>query len=237
MSARRERSALTDLPPKKIRMGLRRLQKAGITPERWLMMLDALPAGMQRIERGWPARPDTTQYEAGVVYDAAAMCRVLGLQCECSDPVPAAIAGYTTFYYGGWNLRELRTSKAGMVRMRFDDHGVDSHAKVVQPGYYQLCIRSPGTNRKDWTESVQYLQTTYATLQAAPVVVAATGLLAHLAETGSDLLWGDWCRCIDQLPHKNRFVLSVLEGRMDVSGLLESTDNHNLWLASICRNS
>jgi hypothetical protein len=43
------RTSLSSPPQKKVTTGLKRLQEAGITPKRWLQMLDADAATMQRL--------------------------------------------------------------------------------------------------------------------------------------------------------------------------------------------
>lgn len=82
---KRDSTRLTGLPQKTLAAGLKRLEQAGITQERWLAMLDADAAAMRRLAAAWPDAPAGT-----IVYDAGAVSRILGIPAECSDPVPQA---------------------------------------------------------------------------------------------------------------------------------------------------
>lgn len=227
-----ESTSLTSLPQKKITTGLKRLQEAGLTPDRWLKMLDAQPAELQRIVNAWPGAPEPIRHGTGIVYDAAAMSRILGLTCECSDPVPEAADGEIVIYYGGWDLPTLRKSAAGQKRMWQDQNWYDDKEWKAEPGYYRLNLRVPNSNRKNWNEQVAHLRTIDEALQTAPVTVAASALLVYLTETGNDLLKNDWCRCSEPLPDGGRAVLAVYDGRVYVSDCWDDSRDDDLWLAS-----
>lgn len=172
-----------------------------------------------------------------LTYDAAAVSRILGLPCECSQPVPQAAEGEIVLYYGGWSLKQLRTSATGKKRMRKDQDWYDDKCWKAEPGYYRLLLRVPDSNRKNWSEQVSHLRTIDEAWQPAPVCVAATALLVHLVETGNDLLKTDVCRCAEALPDGDRVVLTVYEGRVDVSDYWDDHRNDDLWLSSACRKS
>src|SRR5262245_56743275 len=106
-------TSLSGLSHEKVSAGFKKLQHAGVTPERWLAMLDADVAAMRRLAAAWPGAPPTASKGGGLIYDAAAVSRILGIPAECPDPVPPAAAGEVVIYSGGWNLRTLRTSAAG----------------------------------------------------------------------------------------------------------------------------
>lgn len=231
-----ESTSLTSLPQKKITTGLKRLQEAGITPERWLTMLDADSAAMQRLSTAWPggATPPviTVPRGTGIVYDAVAMSRILGLPCDCNDPVPQAAYGEIVVYYGGWDLRTLRLSPAGQKRMRQDQDWYERHGWKVEPGYYGLLLPVLDSNRKKWEQQLQHLAGIDPAWQASPICVAATGLLAHLVETGNDLLKNDWCRCAEALPDDHHAGLSVNDGRVGVNGNWDDNPDDDVWLSA-----
>lgn len=209
-------STSLSLPQKKVTTGLKRLQEAGITPERWLQMLDADTATMQRLAAAWPGAPVIATKGTGLVYDVAAMARILGLPCECSDPVPQAADGEIVVYYGGWDLKTLRLSPAGKKRMWQDQDWYEKYGWKAEPGYYRLFLPVPNSNRKNWSDQLRHLASIDTAWQPAPVCVANTALLVHLTETGNDLLRSDWCRCAEALPGDNYAVLTVYDGRVDV---------------------
>jgi len=177
--------------------------------------------------------PEPSVPGAHLVYDAAAVSRILGIPVECSDPAPEAEGGEIVVYYGGWDWKTLCTSPAGKKRMWQDWHEMSGWK--AEPGYYRLLLPVPKSNRKTWSEQLRSLVKISATWQAAPICVAATALLVHLMETGNDLLKNDWCRCAtEQLPGIHRAVLDVVDGRVRVSvnGHLDRICNDYLWLAA-----
>jgi len=232
-----ESTSLTSLARKKITTGLKRLQESGLTPDRWLKMLDAQPSELQRIVAAFPGEPQVISRGTGIVYDAAAMSRILGLPCECNDPVPEAADGEIVIYYGGWDLPTLCSSTAGNTRMWQDQNWYDEKGWKAEPGYYRLSLRVPDSNRKNWNEQIAHLRTVDEALQSAPVTVAASALLVHLTETGNDLLKNDWCRCSEALPDAYHAALTVLSGRVYVYNYWVGRRYGNLWLAAAARKS
>ena len=232
-----ESTSLTSLAQKKITTGLKRLQEAGLTPDRWLKMLAAQPSELQRIVAAFPGAPQVVSKGTGLIYDVAAMSRILGLSCECSDPVPEATDGEIVIYYGGWDLPTLRNSIAGKTRMWQDQNWYDNKGWKAEPGYYRLNLRVPNSNRKNWSEQLAHLRTVDKVLQSALVTVAASALLVHLTETGNDLLKNDWCRCAEPLPDDLRAVLTVYKGRVSVDSVWDGRRSDRLWLAAAARKS
>lgn len=168
----------------------------------------------------------------GLVYDAAAISRILGIPCECSNPVPEAADGEIVIYYGGWDLPTLRKSPAGKKRMWQDQNWYDDKGWKAEPGYYRINLRIPNSNRRNWPEQVSHLKTVDEALQPAPITVAATALLVHLTETGNDLLKTDYCRCAETLPDDDRAGLGVHRGRVRVFSLWDGFRDDVLWLAA-----
>ena len=157
------------------------------------------------------------QKQPGIVYDAAAVSRILGLPCESSDPVPQAEAGEIIIYYGGWDLKTLCLSPGGKKRMWQDqDDWYGKYEWKAESGYYRLLLPVPNSNRRTWDEQLRHLARIDTAWKPAPVCVAATALLIHLTETGNDLLEDNWCRCTEVLPDGGHAVLSVSGGRVRV---------------------
>ncbi len=148
----------------------------------------------------------------GLVYDAVAVSRILGLPCESNGPVPQAQDGEIVVYYGGWDLKALRTCAAGEKRMGQEWEGSRSYESQWQAekGYYRFLLPVPGSNYKSWSEQLQHLKGIDHAWKPAPVFVAATALLVHLTETGNDLLKGEACCCAEPLPPDGlRVALSI----------------------------
>ncbi len=231
----RQSTNLTSLPQKKITTGLKRLQEAGLTPNRWLKMLDAQSSELQHIVAAFPGAPEPIRQATGIVYDAAAMSRILGITCKCSDPVPEAVDGEVVIYYGGWDLPTLRKSAAGQKRMVQDKNWYDDKGWKAEPGYYRVLLRVPDSNRRNWNEQVNHLKTIDEAWQPTPVTIAATALLVHLAETGNDLLRNDWCRCAEPLPDRLRVGLTVSYNRVRVCHFWDNYSLDDLWLSAARR--
>lgn len=234
---KKESTSLTGLAQKKITTGLKRLQEAGITPERWLTMLDTDAAAMQRLAAAWPGAPvplivPKASHGTGIVYDAGAIFRILGLPAECSNPVPEAAKGEIVIYYGGWDLMQLRTSPAGKKRMWQGQDWYEKYGWKAEPGYYRLLLPVLDSNRKNWSEQLQHLAGIDAAWQPAPICIATTALLAHLKETGNDLLKNNWCRCTEPLPDDNHAALTVRDGRVHVDRYWDGYPRVHAWLAA-----
>lgn len=223
------------LSKKKVAMGLKRLQEAGITPERWLQMLDADPATMQRLAAAWPGAPviASALKGTGIVYDATAIARILGLPCECSEPVPQAADGEIVVYYGGWDFDTLNLSPGGMKRM-WDDQDLDPECQewAAEPGYYRLLLPVPNSNRKTWNDQISHLAGIDTAWKPAPICVSNTALVAHLIETGNNLLRDDWCRCAEPLSGGRHAELAVSNGRVYAISCRDDQSHDRIWLSA-----
>ena len=231
---RRERTSLTGLAQKKITTGLRRLQEAGVTPALWLKMLNARPEELKRIVTAFSVVPACTG--TGLVYDAASVSRILGLSCECSDPIPAFNDDEIVIYYGGWSLAQLRASHVEQPCMWQQQNWYDDYKWRAEPGYYRVLLRVPDSDCRDWNEQVGHLKMIDEAWQPAPVVVAVTALLVHLRQTGNDLLGGGWCRCAESLPGCH-VALAVSNGLVLVND--ERWDDRRcdgIWLSAARRS-
>lgn len=171
----------------------------------------------------------------GIVYDAAAVSRILGIHLECSDPVPQAADGEIVVYYGGWDLKQLRTCTAGKKRMWQDQVWYEKYGWKAKPGYYRLLLPVPSSNRKSWSEQLRQLTTVSAAWQPAPACVTAAALLVHLTETDLDLLKDDWCRCAEALPDDDHVGLVVLDGRVRICSIWNGCRARDLWLSAARR--
>ena len=93
--------------------------------------------------------PEFSVPGAHLVYDAAAVSRILGIPVKCSDPVPQAADGEIVVYYGGWNLKQLRVSPAGKSCMWQNQDWYEKYRWKAEPGYYICTSRtSPRSSTK-----------------------------------------------------------------------------------------
>jgi hypothetical protein len=168
----------------------------------------------------------------GIVYDAAAMSRILGLPCESIGNVALdAHDGEIVFYYGGWDLRSLRMSAAGLAHM-WDQTWYDAHGWKAEPGYYRVVFRVPGTNGLVSGEQIEHPWMLGDAWKPTPVAVGAAGLLAHLVETGNDLLQGGLCACAETLPGGQHAVLWLHDGSVNVFHYRGDVPHPNKWLSA-----
>ena len=176
-----------------------------------------------------------TDANKGIVYDAAATGRILGLPTGWDrQTLPSAEDREIVVYYGGWDLRTLKNSVAGEKYMLREQDWYDAMEWKAEPGYYRLLLPVPESNRKTWEEQCAHLRTIDEAWRPAPVTVAATALLLHLAQTRNDMLKGDWCRCADLLidAETTRAGLKLRTGRVSVSVYWDDDPPSKLWLAA-----
>lgn len=173
--------------------------------------------------------------DVGIVYDAAAVSRILGIPATCSDPVPKAHDGEIIVYYGGWSLKQLRTCTAGKKHMWQDQVWYEKYGWKAQAGYYRLLLHVPGSNRKNWNEQLRLLTASPTAWQPAPVCVATTALLVHMMETEDNLLKDDWCRCAEKLPDDDHVGLVILDDRIRVCSIWNGCSARDIWLSAARR--
>ena len=216
-------TSLTSLPQKKVTTGLKRLQEAGITPERWLAMLDADAASMQRLADVWPVRLPSFTY-----YDAVA---ILGFGEASTEPLPEPAPGEIIIRVGDWSLQDLRDSKIGKELMHQQDwyDKYDCASAKLTAGIYRVRLPVPDSNRKNLTEQKGLL---LSDEEVAPVALGASALLVHLKETGNDLLKNNWCRCEEALPDDYHVGLNVNDGRVYVDYDWDDYRCDRLWLSA-----
>lgn len=205
-------TSLTGLPQKKITTGLKRLQEAGITPEKWLNMLDAGAGSMQRLADAWPLSPPSYSYDA---------VAILGFGETGTKPLPKPKPGEIVIRVGDWSLLELRDSDIGkklMLQQHWYDKCDCSSAKLT-PGVYSVRL-------KNFTEQDPLLT------EVASVALGATALLVHLKETGNDLLSNHFCHCVEVLPQNDNMSLGIYEGRVHIQCHWVGRRLGNLWLAA-----
>ena len=215
-------TSLTGLPQKKITTGLKRLQEAGIKPERWLAMLDADPASMQNLADAWPVRLPSFSYDA---------VAILGFGEAGTEPLPEPAPGEVVIRVGNWSLQDLRDSAVGKELMHQQDwyDKYDCMAAKLTPGVYRVRLPVPDSNRKNFSEQKSLL---LSGEEVAPVALGAVSLLVHLKETGNDLLENDWCRCAEALPDELHAGLNVYEGRVCVNFGWDDGRLDRLWLSA-----
>ncbi|MCA9370485.1 MAG: hypothetical protein KC680_00810 [Candidatus Peregrinibacteria bacterium] len=215
-------TSLTGLPQKKITTGLKRLQGAGITPERWLAMLDADPASMQNLADAWPVRLPSFSYDA---------VAILGFGEASTEPLPKPAPGEIVIRVGDWSLQDLRDCDTGKELMHQQDwyDKYDCMTAKLTPGVYRVRLPVRDSNRKNFSEQKGLL---LSGEDVAPVALGAATLLVRLKETGNDLLENDWCRCSEVLPDGRHAALVVDEGRVLVYGYWDDYRNDGLWLSA-----
>lgn len=230
--------SLQHLEQKKLAVGMNKLREAGIDVEQWLAMLNADPKAMQRLVSAWPGSPTIMSQlplRPGIVYDATAISRILGLPVVCKDPAPKAADGEIVVYYGGWSFKELRLCNAGKKRMyTYDEKRVEyMHEKFeTKTGYYKLLLPVPRSSGfADREGQIEYLKTIDPTARPAPAIVATMALLVHLVETYEDLLDESICRCKESPCEGYSTVISARTGRVDVNEIEERhADGRRSWL-------
>lgn len=215
-------TSLTGLPQKKITTGLKRLQEAGITPERWLAMLDADPVSMQNLADAWPVRLPSFSYDA---------VAILGFGEASTEPLPEPAPGEVVIRVGDWSLQDLRDSEVGKTLMHQQDwyDTYDWASVKLTSGVYRVRLPVPDSNRKNFSEQRGLL---LSGEEVAPAALGAATLLVHLKETGNDLLENDWCRCAEALPVVRHAGLYVDGGRVLVNGNWDGNRIDNLWLSA-----
>src|SRR3989338_1048805 len=195
-------TSLLGLPQKKVTTGLKKLQDAGISPDRWLAMLDADTAAMQCLANAWPTPGFPLSETAPRVYDAVAL---FGFGEPSAVPLPAAGPDEIVIRVGAWSLLEFRDSP---VVLRNDLLWVQDWyerypwcRQKLEPGVYRVRLPIPDSNRKSTAEAKCLLLPDENILQ---VCLGATTLAAHLWKTREDLLRGNFCRCDETLPDDGR---------------------------------
>lgn len=251
--------SLQHLEQKKLVFGMNKLREAGIDVEQWLAMLNADPRAMQRLVAAWPGSPTVMPQlplRPGIVYDATAVSRILGLPVVCKDSVPKVADGEIVIYYGGWSFKELRLCSAGKKRMNQEHPSCTSwyeHCSEMfetKIGYYKLLLPVPGSSGKTWKRQLQHLTIIDPIARPAPAIVAATTLLVHLVETYEDLLDEGRCRCKESCEMFRRTIITARGGKVRIQelfigattprGVVIDPDSDNahdcdLWLSAILK--
>ncbi len=191
------------LSKKTVDAGERKLAKY-ITADRYLAMLAADDAAMQRLAAAWPEAPVTATKGTALMYDAISVCRLLGLPTMDAGPPPAARRDEIMLYYPGLSLPQLRDNKAVRSRnLMLIQNWYERHAwgrEGLELGYYGVRLPIPGSSSRDTAEQAQLLRDEE---RALPVCIGATLLLVHALATWQDgtfqdLLRNDWVRCLEQ---------------------------------------
>jgi hypothetical protein len=167
---------------------------------------------------------------SAVAYDFASVSRTLGLPVECNNRFSEPASGEVVVYYGGWTWRQLRTSRAGQMRLSqnvaYDVCGWRSDA-----GYYRLLLPVPGTNYKTRDQQLRHLACIDSVWQPAPICVVATAMLMHLTEHGKERMEGYRYRCAESLSGGCHVELANLFGRCEVTYGYGPSSGH-VWLAA-----
>lgn len=217
--------SLQRLEEKKRNLGMKKLGECGIDVERWLAMLDADPAAMQRLATAWPI------FVTPYVYDAVAL---FGFGSASPEPLPEAKSGELIIRYGGWSPQELRDSEIGQRLMHQQDwyNEYAWSTEKLPPGIYRLRIPVSDSNRKNAAEQERIFPKGE---EFAPVVLVESALLAHFLQTGEDLLKTDWTRCKERTDGDSRVELYWRDGRLRVGHNVRWVGDRRgrLWASSV----
>jgi len=203
---RQKPTSLSGLPAKKLTTGQRKLQEFGITPDRWIAMLGADDASMQKMADAWPL--------PGVVYSAAQVGKLLGIKTE-SVPAPPAVPGRYIVYLPpeiAADLAALRGTKAPMWEQDWYDGRYSTEG-----GYYEADVPLFGSNRMANSQQSELVTESRLGFNRTPVNVDATLWAVHKLATDEDLFKGDYIRCPEESPHGYRVGLYEDDGRLDVN--------------------
>lgn len=216
-------TSLTKLQQKKTNQGLQKLSRFGVDVERWLAMLDADDATIQRLVAAWP------MFVTPYVYDAVAL---FGFGEASAEPLPEAKSGELIIRCGGWSPQELRDSEIGQKFMHQQDwyNKYPWSTEKLPPGIYRLRVPVPNSNCKNAVEQEQMLPLGE---QTANVVLVETALLAHRLQTGEDLLKNDWTRCRERSTGGYRVELGWREGRLYVINGWDDFRDGRIWVSSV----
>jgi hypothetical protein len=218
-------TSLKRIERKKLDVGLNRLSKFGVDVERWLAMVDADDATMQRLVAKWPF------FSTPYAYDAVA---ILGFGNPGEEPLPDAKSGEVVIRYGGWSLRELYDSPVVRERKLMWEqdwyHKYPWSSEKLPGGIYRLRVPVPNSNWQTFAEQQGSLPSGE---EPAPVGLVATALLAHRLQTGEDLLKTDYTRCKEQTADVSRVELDWYDGRLYVDRNWGGLRSDVLWLSSV----
>jgi hypothetical protein len=171
----------------------------------------------------------------GIVYDASIVSRILGIPVECSGPVPQAKDGEIVIYYGGWDLKQLRTCIAANQWMYVQDW-YDPYELKAEPGYYRLLLPVPDSNSKMRDAQMLQLAALDGGWKPAPICIATTALIVHWAVMGGGCLSyglsGESYRCAEEISDDHHVSLVVYRHRVGIDDRWDKTNSGILWLAA-----
>ena len=236
---------LTKLNEKAIRTGLKLLQEAGITGRMWLAMLKTSLPEREQIFSAWPDQPTKATRKVstapGIVYSAKQVGRILGLQCDCSAPVPKALPGEVIVYYGGWSLKALCETEVGQRRIVRDN--VFGTPRRWGPGYYRLLLPVQGSANQYKYEQLRQLFGHGRGWIAAQTPLATLALVLHLETTGKNLLryrgagayYSGVCRCAEKCSRGEETpgaCVEITKRKVVITDYAEDARDSDLWMAA-----
>ena len=165
---------------------------------------------------------------SGAAYDAVSL---LGFGDAVAGALPTASSGEVVLRYGGWSLQDVR---ARMVprELMWDQSWYDVYhwsAEKLPSGLYVLRLPVPESSLKTFDEQKALL---LPGEEAAPIVLAATALLALRLSGQPDPLHGDWTRCREQIATGCHAALEWHDGRLHVDYDWDGYPCGYLWLSS-----
>ena len=168
----------------------------------------------------------TTALTPGVSYNATSL---LGFGVQ----VPVAEPGTIAIQYDGWSLQDLRNKRQNLMWNQDWYDQCPWASEKLPSGIYVLRLPVPDSNRKAFAEQEALL---LSGEEPAPIVLAATALLAIRLSGGSDPLKGQSVRCKEQAAAGNRALLRWSDGQLYVIHWNDDPYD-DVWLASARKTS
>ena len=144
--------------------------------------------------------------------------------------IPGNNPGEYVFHYDGWSLQDLRMNQNVLMSQEtwYDTHPWAT--EKLPSGIYVLRLPVPDSNRKTFAEQKALL---LPEEEPAPIVLAATALLAIRLSGGDDPLRNGWARCKEQNADDGRVVLRWRDGRLLVRSRRRDDRRGGIfWLAA-----
>ncbi len=234
---RQSPASLSGLPEKKLRAGRNKLQRFGITPERWLAMLGASDDAMNTLVAGWPQAPSVsvTASYSEFVYNAKRVGELLGISVEnLPSPKPTIKGGRIIFLPPRiTGPTELRRTQAPICK---DQNWYDHKGYTAKPGYWEVLLPFPNSNRRtDQGQDKHIAVFAPEGFHRTPMLVDSLLLAVHKKATGEDLLKHGWVRCPDESSPGRHVGLNFVIGELSIRNMnWDYVSEDHIW-SSIAR--
>lgn len=234
---------ISKLHPKKVGVGLRKLDAAGFTVDDWLALCNARPEAIARLKNAWPfTMPSFT-------CDAVSL---LGFGTSSNHPLPKPRSGEVVIRVGAWSLNDLyaKTSRLEFYSCERGELG-RKHSweyEKLTPGVYRIRLPIPNSQGKPFEEQQKLLLPNETIPPAALIatVLMCSPLVGRTHVPGWFLncrgeakdFHGERFRGIEQTYEGAHMEFSVYEDHFTVRSAEES-QLMNGWMLGVrkCRSS